>query len=66
MYIGVDRDGALWKLLKGFLDAYNHRTDVMEASTDVAIQRRIDELAADMKTSTDKVEEAIQQDKGDG
>lgn len=65
MYLRIDPDSSLYRLLTDFLAAYNRRTDVMEASTDVAIQRQVDALVADLKTSTDKVESAIKDDKGE-
>lgn len=63
MYIRVERDTWLSKHLQQWLDAYNRRTDVMEASTDVAIQRRIDEITADLKASTDQLGQAVDEDK---
>ena len=62
MYHRVDRDSSLWKFLQECLAAYNHRTDVMEASTDVAIQRQIDAAVADLRSSTTSVEQAIADD----
>lgn len=65
MYIRVDRESSLFRLLTDFLSAYERRTDVMEASTDVAIQKKIDEITANLKTSTDSLQESIEADKGE-
>lgn len=65
MYHRVDRDSSLWQFLQDCLAAYNRRTDVMEASTDVAIQRQIDAAVADLKASTDQLGQAVADDKGE-
>lgn len=65
MYIRIDRDSSLFKLLQDFLMAYSRRTDVMEASTDVAIQRKIDQITAELKGSTDSLQQSINEDKGE-
>lgn len=62
MYIRVDRDGYFGKFLEHCLAAYERRTDVMEASSDVAIQRKIDAMVADMKASTDQLGQAVEND----
>lgn len=64
MYIHIDNTGALHRLLRDFLEAYKHRTDVMEATSEAAYQARIDALTQDLKTSTSTVEEAVNADKG--
>ena len=64
MYLRLDRDGGLYKLLTDFLAAYQRRTDVMEANTDVALQRQIDQLTADLKGSTDSLQQAVDEDGG--
>ena len=64
MYIRIDRESSLFKLLSDFLAAYERRTDVMEASTDVALQRQIDQLTADLKGSTDNLQQAVDEDGG--
>lgn len=64
-YHEVDSRGSLYFLINSFIGAYNRRTDVLERNSEAAFQRRIDELANDLKTSTDKVEEAVNADKGD-
>lgn len=63
-YINIDSTGTLYGLLKEFLEAYEQRTAVMEATSEAAFQARIDALAQDLKTSTDVVEGAINEDKG--
>lgn len=59
MYIRIDQHSSLYQLLYDFLQAYKHRTDVMEASTDLSIQRQVDELAAKVKTQTDNLDTAV-------
>ena len=59
MYIRIEKDGSLYQLLYSFLQAYNRRTDVMEASTDLSIQRQVDALAAQVKTQTDNLDKAV-------
>lgn len=65
MYIRIDQESGLFKLLQDFLVAYNHRTSVIENTSEAAFQSRIDALAQDLKTSTDVVETAIKDDKGE-
>ena len=60
MYHRVDRDSSLWKFLQECLQAYNRRTDVMEASTDLSIQRQVDALASRVKTQADKLDTAVE------
>lgn len=57
--------GNLNRLLEEFLTAYERRTDVIRDTSEAVFQARIDALAQDLKTSTDKVEEAIKTDKGE-
>lgn len=59
MYIRVERDSSLFKLLQQFIEAYNRRTDVMEASTDLSIQRRIDELTSRVDTQAKTLDTAV-------
>lgn len=64
-YHEIDNRGSLYFLLNSFIGAYNRRTDVMERNSEAAFQARVDALTQDLKTSTDKVEEAINADKGE-
>ena len=59
MYIRIDQHGSLYQLLYDFLQAYNRRTDVMEASTDLSIQRQVDALTSKVKTQTDNLDKAV-------
>lgn len=59
MYIRIDRDNSLFQLLTDFLAAYNRRTDVMEASTDLSIQRKIDALTSRAGAQVGKLDEAV-------
>ena len=65
MYIRVEHDSWFGRFLGRALEAYSRRTDVMEASTDVAIQRKIDEITAELKSSTDSLQQSIDEDKGE-
>lgn len=60
MYHRVDRDSSLWKFLQECLQAYNRRTDIMEASTDLSIQRQVDALASRVKTQADELDTAVE------
>lgn len=60
MFIRMGRESSLFKLLENFLAAYNRRTDVMEASTDLSIQRKIDELTNRVDTQVDNLNIAVQ------
>ena len=59
MYIRVERDTWFAKHLQQWLDAYNRRTDVMEASTDLSVQRQVDALTAKVKTQADNLDKAV-------
>lgn len=65
MYIRIDQESGLYQLLQEFLGAYERRTDVMRDTSEAAFQTRIDALAQDLKASTDTVESAVNEDKGD-
>lgn len=65
MYLAIDRDSTLYQLLREFLDAYKHRTDIIEQTAESTIQARLDAFTKDINASTDVVEEAIQQRKGE-
>ena len=59
MYIRIEKDGSLYQLLHKFLDAYNRRTNVMEASTDLSIQRQIDALTGKVDNQADNLQQAV-------
>lgn len=59
MYLRIDKESSLFQLLRDFLAAYERRTDVMEASTDLSIQRQVDALTAKVKTQTDNLDTAV-------
>lgn len=62
-YHEVDQRGSLYYLINAFIGAYNRRTDVMERNSESAFQSRIDALTEDLKTSTTKVQQSIEDDK---
>lgn len=65
VYLEIDQRGSLYFLLNALIGAYNRRTDVMERTSEAAFQSRIDALTKDLKSSTDAVEDAIKEDKGE-
>lgn len=65
LLLDIDKSGGLYFLLNALIGAYNRRTDMMERTAESNIQARIDALTKDLKTSTDSVETAINETKGD-
>lgn len=63
MYLRVDSDSSLYRLLVDFLQAYNRRTDVMEASTDLSVQRQVDALTQRVQGQTDALDTAVEKAK---
>lgn len=59
LYLRIDQHSSLYQLLYDFLQAYKHRTDVMEASTDLSIQRQIDAATSRIQTTTNATEAAV-------
>ena len=59
MYLRIENHGSLYALLYDFLQAYKDRTRVMEASTDLSIQRQVDALTKRVQTTTDATKAAV-------
>lgn len=75
-YHEIDSRGSLYFLINAFIGAYNRRTDavtaayerrtnVMEASTDLSIQRKIDALTSRVDPLAKTLDTAVDKHEGD-